>query len=165
VSRRGTLTSNTPERRSDTKYSRLTPASDAVQGSVRDLQRMLSEVARKNGLTLILIGGGEPARLQAGGLTVGDAVLDLDAHLVRRGTSETHLTPRECVFLERLAVDINRTVPRTDLVQAVWGGRSGRGPHSLRVLVKNLRRKLEPDPVSPRYLVTESAVGYRLQLG
>jgi two-component system KDP operon response regulator KdpE len=124
----------------------------------------LYEAAGGSGVTVIMVGADGRVERRTGKLALGNVVLDLDAHVVKGAGGEIHLTPRECILLQRLVVQVNSTVPRTDLVRAVWGDSSNKGVHSLRVLIKNLRRKIEPDPVRPRYLVTESAVGYRLQL-
>jgi DNA-binding winged helix-turn-helix (wHTH) protein len=95
---------------------------------------------------------------------VGHAVIDLDARLIRSGDEVIHLTPTECSLLGQLVAHLNQTVPRNALVRAIWGPGDAKGAHSLRVLIKKLRQKIEPDPARPQYLVTEPAVGYRLQV-
>jgi DNA-binding winged helix-turn-helix (wHTH) protein len=95
---------------------------------------------------------------------VGHAVIDLDAHMIRSGAEASHLTPTECSLLGQLVARLNQTVPRTALVRALWGPGHAKGAHSLRVLIRKLRQKIEPDPARPQYLVTEPAVGYRLQV-
>jgi two-component system KDP operon response regulator KdpE len=75
-----------------------------------------------------------------------------------------HLTPIEWHLLENLASKLNQIVPGHDLVQTIWGPASTKGVHSLRVFIKSLRKKLEPDPKCPRYIITHPAIGYRLQI-
>ena len=99
-----------------------------------------------------------PRRFQLGKLTV-----DLDLRSIWDGTTELHLTPTECRLLSTLAANRNRTVSPRALVETIWGKSATRGPYSLRVFVKNLRRKMEADPSCPNYLVTDVAAGYRLR--
>ena len=91
--------------------------------------------------------------------------IDLDARMIHTSAGPASLTPTECRILEQLALHLNRTVPANELVGALWGGDQRKGVHSLRFFIKNLRNKLEPDPTRPQYLVTDPAVGYRLQMG
>jgi two-component system, OmpR family, KDP operon response regulator KdpE len=98
------------------------------------------------------------------------AVLHLDdikVDLARREThgpqGEIHLTPLEYRVLECLARHLGSIVVQNQLVREVWGPERLGDTRSLRVCVKNLRNKLEPDPRKPRYLVTEAGLGYRLR--
>jgi two-component system, OmpR family, KDP operon response regulator KdpE len=97
--------------------------------------------------------------------TFGSGIVDLEARMIRGGGRDTRLTPTECSILEHLANHINQTVPSTDLVKTLWGEDPQKGVHSLRLFIRKLRNKLEPDPAHPRYLVTEPTIGYRLQVG
>ena len=90
--------------------------------------------------------------------------IDLDARIVNSAGGSMALTPTEFRILEQLTLHMNQTVPSEELVGALWAGDQRKGVHSLRFFIKNLRHKLEPDPAHPRYLVTEAAVGYRLQI-
>jgi two-component system, OmpR family, KDP operon response regulator KdpE len=94
---------------------------------------------------------------------IGDRRIDLDAHTISVGGAQVHLTQIECRLLEHLGARLNQTVPSRKMVDLMWGRNSGRGLHSLRSVVKNIRRKLEPDPGRPRYLVLDRTLGYRLQ--
>ena len=94
----------------------------------------------------------------------GDLSIDLDARLVRRGTSAVHLTPTEWDLLRAMIAHAGRTLTHRQLFVAVWGNASGDAQQYLRVHVAALRRKLEPDPVHPRLIHTEPGVGYRLEL-
>lgn len=95
-------------------------------------------------------------------LRLGNAFVDLGNRVTRgQQSEEVHLTPLEHRILECLARHADCVVTHTQVLKEVWG------PHqidirSLRVYVASLRRKLEPDPACPRYIVTEPGVGYRL---
>lgn len=97
-------------------------------------------------------------------LSFGSSVIDFKTRSIRSGEGQFHLTKTECGILEHFAAHPNRTVPCMELVRSVWGSDPHRGPHSLRFLIKSLRRKLEPDPAHPRYLITDPTNGYRLQI-
>jgi len=91
----------------------------------------------------------------------------ISVDLARRETQgpagEIHLTPLEYRVLECLARHLGSIVIQNQLVREVWGPERLGDTRSLRVCVKNLRHKLEPDPRKPRYLVTEAGLGYRLR--
>jgi two-component system KDP operon response regulator KdpE len=95
---------------------------------------------------------------------IGTGMIDLEARVIRRGDRDTRLTPTECGILEHLASHMNQTVPSTDLVRTLWGSDPQKGVHSLRLFIRKLRNKLEPDPARPCYLVTDPTIGYRLQV-
>jgi two-component system, OmpR family, KDP operon response regulator KdpE len=95
---------------------------------------------------------------------LGPGTIDLEARMVRGANRDTRLTPTECGILEHLASHMNQTVASTDLVKTLWGSDPQKGVHSLRLFIRKLRNKLEPDPAHPRYLVTEPTIGYRLQV-
>lgn len=77
---------------------------------------------------------------------------------------EIRLTPKEFDLLRYLLANPNLPIPHTRLLQAVWGPDYGDQVEYLRVFVNQLRKKIEPDPSHPRYLLTEPWVGYRLAL-
>jgi two-component system KDP operon response regulator KdpE len=102
---------------------------------------------------------GPPEPLQIGRLTV-----DLSQRQATGADGPVHLTPLEYRVLECLVRARGLIVTRDRLVGEVWGpGRVG-DTRNLRVYVKQLRQKLEPDPERPRILVTEAGVGYRLEV-
>jgi two-component system KDP operon response regulator KdpE len=72
-----------------------------------------------------------------------------------------HLTPTEWHVLEVLIRNEGKLVPRTQLLQEVWGPAYETETNYLRVYMAQLRRKLEPDPAHPRHLLTEPGMGYR----
>jgi two-component system, OmpR family, KDP operon response regulator KdpE len=93
---------------------------------------------------------------------------DIEVDLTRRETrgpgGEIHLTPLEYRVLESLARHLGSIVIQNQLIREVWGPERLGDTRSLRVCVKNLRNKLEPDPRKPRYIVTEAGLGYRLRV-
>mgnify|MGYP000169619403 FL=1 len=95
-------------------------------------------------------------------LCFGEIELDLARRQVLRAGEEVHLTPIEYRLLMYLAGNAGRVLTQRQLLQEVWGPNHTGQAHYLRVYMANLRRKLEADPARPRYLLTESGVGYRL---
>jgi two-component system KDP operon response regulator KdpE len=91
----------------------------------------------------------------------GDIEIDLVRRLVSRAGEPVRLSPREYDLLARLAEAGGRVVMHRQLLTAVWGPANANDVQYLRVFVGHLRQKLEPDPSQPRYLITESGVGYR----
>jgi two-component system KDP operon response regulator KdpE len=96
-------------------------------------------------------------------ITTPDFSIDLAAKRVARGGQEIHLTPTEWGILEVLVRNPGRLVTQRQLLQQVWGPQYERETNYLRVYLAQLRRKLEPDPGRPRYLVTEPGMGYRFE--
>ena len=88
--------------------------------------------------------------------------VDLAAGVVVRDGRQVRLTPTEYHLLEVLARHVGRLVPQQQLLREVWGPGYEKETHYLRVYVGQLRRKLEPDPTTPRHLITEPGIGYRL---
>ncbi len=96
-------------------------------------------------------------------LQVGDLCVDLAGRMVWRGGTEIHLTPTEYELLAELVRHADRVLTHRHLLAAVWGPAAMEQSHYLRVYMAALRHKLEADPSRPRYLTTESGVGYRLR--
>ena len=94
---------------------------------------------------------------------VGDLVIDLARKRVARAGSDLRLTPTEWGFLELLARNVGRLVPRQQILREVWGPGYEKEGHYLRVYAAQLRRKLESDPAHPRHLITSSGFGYTLE--
>jgi two-component system KDP operon response regulator KdpE len=94
-------------------------------------------------------------------VTTPDFTVDLAAKRVRRGGADVRLTPTEWQLLEVLVRNRGRLVTQRQLLQEVWGAAYGAESNYLRVYVAQLRRKLEPEPSRPRYLLTEPGMGYR----
>ena len=98
-------------------------------------------------------------------IQVGDFHVDLQARTVRVKDRAVHLTPKEFDLLVYLARHPGKVVTHRVLLAAVWGANSVEQPEYLRVFVGHLRKKLEPDEGSPRYILTEPWVGYRFEPG
>ncbi len=96
-------------------------------------------------------------------IIVGDLRLDLSQRLVDVGGREVHLTPTEYKLFETLMRNAGRVLTYRRLLEATWGPSHGLETQHLRVYIRFLRRKLEPDAARPRYLFTEHGVGYRLR--
>jgi two-component system KDP operon response regulator KdpE len=102
----------------------------------------------------------EPAKIE-----IGDFRIDLAAHKIFVRGKEVHLTPKEFDLLVYLARHAGKVVPHRSLLASIWGGQSTEQVEYLRVFVGQLRKKLEPEASSPRYIVTEPWVGYRFDPG
>ncbi|MFZ0800630.1 MAG: response regulator transcription factor [Terriglobales bacterium] len=98
-------------------------------------------------------------------IETGDFRIDLAAHKVTVRRREVHLTPKEFDLLVYLARHAGKVVAHRALLGAIWGGQSTEQVEYLRVFVGQLRKKLEPESSSPRYIVTEPWVGYRFEPG
>jgi len=96
-------------------------------------------------------------------VTIGALTLDLERRLVTVGGQPIHLTPTEYEVLKYLAANMGKVVTHRMLLHAVWGPSYEAEAHYLRVFINQLRRKIEPDPSRPRYLITEPGIGYRLR--
>jgi two-component system KDP operon response regulator KdpE len=106
-------------------------------------------------------GGGEqgPHRIHTKHLEI-----DFETRKVLIGGKPVRLTPKEFELLRILVANANRAVPHRKLLQTVWGPDYGDETEYLRVFVNALRKKIEPNPASPQYLITEPWVGYRFSL-
>ncbi|MCH8618278.1 two-component system response regulator KdpE [Undibacterium sp. TS12] len=92
----------------------------------------------------------------------GDIKIDLKAKLVSKAGQIVHLTPTEYRLLAVLAANAGRVVSNPQLLREVWGPSNAENGHYLRIFMGRLRQKLEDEPNLPVYLLTETAVGYRL---
>lgn len=92
----------------------------------------------------------------------GPIEIDFAQHRVTAGERDVKLTPTEYRLLTHLAFNANRVVTHRELLRAVWGPEYGEETEYLRVYTRYLRQKLEPDPSSPRYLLTQAGAGYML---
>ena len=101
----------------------------------------------------------------AGPLVRGDLVIDRDRHRVVVAGRDVRLTPKEFDLLLVLAQHPGRVLTHRLILKTLWGPHAVDQPEHLRVLVAALRKKIEPDPTRPRYVVTEPWVGYRFVEG
>jgi two-component system KDP operon response regulator KdpE len=95
----------------------------------------------------------------------GDFRIDLEARSVTVNGRDVHLTPKEFDLLVYLARRPGKVLTHRALLAAVWGANSTQQPEYLRVFVGQLRKKIEPDPTSPKYLITDPWVGYKFDPG
>ncbi|HMG33611.1 MAG TPA: response regulator transcription factor [Blastocatellia bacterium] len=94
-------------------------------------------------------------------LTAGDLTIEINERRVTISGNEVKLTPKEFDVLKHLARNAGKVVTHRALLAAVWGAESTEQTEYLRVCINQLRRKIEPDPQKPRYIITEPWVGYR----
>lgn len=105
----------------------------------------------------------QPAADNDGLIVFGDVSVDLKNRRVTRAGESVHLTPTEYRLLAVLVANAGRVMTNPQLLRAVWGPSQAENGHYLRIYMGHLRHKLEADPAQPRHLLTETAVGYRLQ--
>ncbi len=108
-----------------------------------------------------------PAVLSDAGVVLerGDFRIDVGAHTVAIRGQEVRLTPKEFDLLVYLAQHVGKVVTHRALLAAVWGPNATEQPEYLRVFIGQLRKKIEPDPSTPKYIQTEPWVGYRFTPG
>lgn len=96
-----------------------------------------------------------------GQLTRGDLTIDFDRRRVHRDEVEIRLTPKEFDLLTLMVTHAGRVLTHRTILKEIWGAQGTGQPEHLRVLMGQLRKKIERDPSAPRYLLTEPWVGYR----
>jgi two-component system KDP operon response regulator KdpE len=94
----------------------------------------------------------------------GDLTIDLVRRQVTRGGQEVKLSPKEFELIRHLVTHAGKVVTHRQLLREVWGPAQAEEVQYLRVFIRGLRQKLEPDPTRPTHILTELGVGYRLQL-
>lgn len=94
-------------------------------------------------------------------IEAGDFRIDVSAHQVTIKDEEARLTPKEFDLLVFLARNPDRVLTHAVLLTKVWGSYYAEQPETVRVLVGTLRKKIEPDPSNPKYILTEPWIGYR----
>lgn len=102
---------------------------------------------------------GEPSSTVA----FGNVAVDLQKRQVTRAGEPVRLTPTEYRLLSVLVAHLGKVVTAPQLLREVWGPANRENGHYVRIYMGHLRQKLEDDPAQPRHLLTETAVGYRLQ--
>ncbi len=100
----------------------------------------------------------------AGRIALGSVEINFDTRQVSARGRQVRLTPKEFELLRYLVTHANKVLSHRELLQAVWGPDYGDQVDYLRVVVNQLRKKIEPKPSEPTYLLTEPWVGYRLYL-
>jgi two-component system, OmpR family, KDP operon response regulator KdpE len=96
-------------------------------------------------------------------VVIGSLVLDPDRHRVEKMGHEVRLTPKEFEMLRYLMEHAGRPVPHSRLLASIWGSEYGNEREYLRVLINQLRKKIEDDPARPVYILTESHIGYHFR--
>lgn len=98
-------------------------------------------------------------------LEIGDFRLDLEDRRVTVKGAEVHLTPKEYDLMVYLISHPGKVLTHRTLLTSIWGGESVEQTEYLRVFVGQLRKKIEPEPATPRYILTEPWIGYRFYPG
>lgn len=94
-------------------------------------------------------------------IRIADIEIDPERHLVQKGGQRLHLTPKEFEMLRYLMAHAGQPVPHARLLKSIWGPEYGNELEYLRTFMRQLRKKIEDDPANPKYLLTDSHVGYR----
>jgi two-component system, OmpR family, KDP operon response regulator KdpE len=113
-------------------------------------------IARLRAVLRRAVPSGEPV------LHIGELELDLEKRELLVSGAAVHLTPHQFELLRLLALNEGKLLTHRTILQEVWGPGYGDASNLLHVHVSQLRRKIEPDPTRPRYLITEPGAGYRL---
>jgi two-component system KDP operon response regulator KdpE len=100
----------------------------------------------------------DPAKTK---ITIGEVTLDSERHEVQKKGQTIHLTPKQFEVVRFLMVNAGRPVPHAKLLGSIWGPEYGDEVEYLRTFVRQIRMKIEDDPGNPKYLLTESHIGYR----
>jgi len=136
------------------KIAALDAGADDYVGKPFSAGELLARV--RAGLRRGVRGGGETTKIR-----IGDVDVDLERREARRPSGDVHLTPLEFRLLESFVRHAGMIVRQPQLLREVWGPARDADARALRVCMKNLREKLEPDPRRPRYFLTEIGIGYR----
>jgi two-component system KDP operon response regulator KdpE len=106
-----------------------------------------------------------PSSPASGPRTFSSAELEIDfeARKIRSGKRNVRLTPKEFDLLRYLVAHAGKPVPHRELLQAVWGPDYGDQTDYLRVFITHLRKKIEPNPAKPQYILTDPWLGYRFE--
>jgi two-component system KDP operon response regulator KdpE len=98
-----------------------------------------------------------------GPVQIGELKIDFDRRLVWKGGEEVHLSPKEFELLAFLTKNCGAPLPHARILRSVWGPEYGGELEYLRSYIRLLRKKIEPDPRAPSYILTEPWVGYRFR--
>lgn len=94
-------------------------------------------------------------------ILIGDILLDPARHLVEKKGRAVHLTPKQFELLHYLMAHAGRPIPHAKLLRSVWGPEYGNELEYLRTFIRQIRIKIEDDSANPKYLLTDSHIGYR----
>ena len=140
----------------DSKVAALDEGADDYITKPFSIQELLARV-RVQMRRLAAAGPPEETRIE-----LGDFRIDLERHQVMVHDVEVHLTPKEFDLMVYFARNVDRVLTHKVLLRAIWGAAGANQPEYLRVLVAQLRKKIEPGGGEPKYIVSEPWVGYRL---
>jgi two-component system KDP operon response regulator KdpE len=117
------------------------------------------ELVARIRVALRRVASSEPAN--SGVFRAGGLAIDYDRRRVLRDDREIRLTPKEFELLSLLARNHDRVLTHRAILKEVWGANAVEQPEHLWTLIAQLRKKIEPDPANPRYIMSEPWVGYR----
>jgi two-component system KDP operon response regulator KdpE len=141
----------------DSKVAALDEGADDYITKPFSIQELLARVRVQMRRMLVMAGEVKEDRIE-----LGDFRIDLERHQVMVRDVEVHLTPKEFDLMVYFARNADRVLTHKTLLRAVWGTAGLDQPEYLRVLVAQLRKKIEPGGGEPKYIVSEPWVGYRL---
>jgi two-component system KDP operon response regulator KdpE len=121
---------------------------------IRELTARLRSIIRRSKI---------PAISPHSPIVIGSVMLDPDRHRVEKIGQEVRLTPKEFEVLHYLMKHAGHPVPHSRLLVSIWGEEYGGEREYLRVIINQLRKKIEDDPAYPKYILTESHIGYRFR--
>ncbi|MBX9724902.1 MAG: response regulator transcription factor [Candidatus Obscuribacterales bacterium] len=122
---------------------------------IRELEARIKAVVRRTSL--------EQSNVEQASFACGTLFIDFQKRLVTVRNEEVHLTPKEYDLLTYMVSNADRVLTHRQLLSKVWGGEFVQDHHTLRVHVANLRNKIEEQPERPRFIHTETRVGYRFR--
>jgi len=94
-------------------------------------------------------------------IQIGDVLLEPERHMVKKNGKSVHLTPKQFELLHYLMMHAGRPIPHAQLLKSVWGPEYGSELEYLRTFIRKIRMQIEDDPANPKYLLTDSHLGYR----
>ena len=122
------------------------------------LARVRSALRRWEGRQAVTVSGSKV-------IISGDLFIDVDARQVKIKNNLIHLTPTEFDLLHYLAQNQGKVITHRELLKKVWGPEYGDEREYLRVFISQVRKKIEDNPLNPKYLITEPRIGYRFGNG
>jgi len=94
-------------------------------------------------------------------IQIGDVLLEPERHMVKKNGKSVHLTPKQFELLHYLMMHAGKPIRHAQLLKSVWGPEYGNEVEYLRTFIRKIRMQIEDDPANPKYLLTDSHLGYR----